>query len=186
MPPTLKGRGTSSKGIVGQSLAGVSDFFDEAFSLENREGTLEATGALAGGVLSIADAMVQASGEKARARSLRVRAAQIRAEGIFAVSAAQEEGQRTIGAQRAVRGFQGVTMDGSSLDVLAETAEDAAWNASVIAYNYETAEAATLYQARLAKFSADQAKLSAVSSAFGTVSGVASGLGKLDGGFLSG
>lgn len=149
--------------------------------LGGTEGTLGLFAGANQAVSSLASGFIQSSGEKARARALQADAAAIAQSGRFAVLESVRTGRKVIGAQRAHRGFQGVTMSGSSLDVLAETAADAAWNTSVIAYNYKSHEQAVLYQARLARFNASQAKLQGIAGAIGAVGAAATQVGFLAG-----
>ncbi len=133
---------------------------------------LSIAGGVVGGLSSLAEGLIRASGERARARALRARASQLSVARRLATDESRRQGVEVLGAQVAHRGFAGVTMSGSSLDVLAQTAADAERNTRIIDYNYTSAIQSTFYAARLAEYNADLATLGGVSGLFG---GVASG-----------
>ena len=174
-------RSVITPSATGGSGSGSGNSFDSLRSLFNVggpldipslggvPGVLDIASGLNAGLTGLADGLVRASGNRARGRALLAEAQRIGVQGQIAVTESERQGQAVIGAQVAHRGFQGVTMSGSSLDVLEQTARDAIWNTSVIAYNFETHAEAAIYDARLAKFTADQQTLTGIGALAGGV-----------------
>jgi hypothetical protein len=144
-------------------------------ALGGTEGVLDIVGGLIGAGASLASGFARANGELARERALHATAQQIAFSRSVAVRESSRIEQEVVGGNRAITGARGITMSGSSLEVLAQTAEDARWNTQVIDYNFKTQEANVLYQARLARWNASIQRNNAIGGAIGQVgSGLAS------------
>lgn len=136
--------------------------------LGGTEGVLDIAQGLTGAGFEVAKGFSLSKSLGSEARVLQQNAADVRRAGQQAVAEAERQGRYIIGAQRAQRGFQGVTMSGSSLDVLSQTAADAARNVQFVKYDFDSRVAALQFQAELARFNASQAKLGAIAGAVGT------------------
>ncbi|MEE9386413.1 MAG: hypothetical protein V3V08_23610 [Nannocystaceae bacterium] len=143
--------------------------------LGGTEGVLDIASGFGAGLTRVGEGISLSKSLGSQARALQKNAQAVRVQGQFALMEVERRGRFTIGAQRAHRGFQGVTMSGSSLDTLAEAAADARRNAQFVKYDFDSKVAAIQFQADLARFNASQATLSAV----------AGGLSAVSSGFLS-
>lgn len=139
-------------------------------SLGGTEGVLDIAGGFGAGLTRVGEGLALSKSLDSQARALQKNAQAVRAQRQFALMEVERRGRFTIGAQRAQRGFQGVTMSGSSLDTLAEAASDARRNAQFVKYDFDSRIAAIGFQADLARFNASQATLGAVSGALSAVS----------------
>lgn len=119
--------------------------------------------------LGIAAGMASEAGYKAEAQMHRYRAGQIAFDGNFRLREEKRRFEDVRGGQIAARAGQGVTMAGSSLDVLEDAAMDSAANSWFLEYGIMSAVDAEFYLARMSDFNASQARMQMIGAAIGGV-----------------
>lgn len=108
-------------------------------------------------------------------------AAQAQQAAAFNEAQQRTRSARVLGAERAAQGASGVTVEGSPLEVLAQTAQESELDALSIRYGGDVAAARARSEATLARFQGGQAVTSSYFSAGASLLGGASKFGQIYG-----
>lgn len=144
-------------------LLGTGGAFSLGTALTSLGTAMGAFGALSG-------AAAQANAAEYNASIAASNAAAARAQGVAAMEAQQRESVRRMGAMTAAYGASGVSSEaGSPLDVLQDSARQAAYDKLAIKYKYDSAATGYANQATLAESNASSARTSGLLKAGGYV-----------------
>lgn len=118
-------------------------------------------GAVVSGIGAAQQAQQQAANHEAEA-ALKDRQAEVNAEtAIYEQDRTRDVVERTLGAQRAGYAANGIALDGSAVDVIADTATEGALDIAAIQWNSDLKTDNLKYEAKIDRMNADGARSSA-------------------------
>ncbi len=146
-----------------------------AFDIQGLGGTEGVIGIIGGintGVENLLSGLAQARSLRNQAAVHRTNATNVRIAGKLAVASQQRRGRVVMGTIRARAGAAGVDPNtGSAAQAVITAAEQSARNAEIIRWDYDSKVKALQYEASLARFNADIAKLKGIAGIIGAVGG---------------
>jgi len=130
---------------------------------------------LVGGVFNYQSAMAQVGQYKLQAKAYKEEADLIRANGLWTATYIRSEGDKLKGTQLATYAKAGVTLEGTPLDVLSETARQVELDALMAKYQSQIQERKALQNAEMASSAASAQKKAGQLGLFGKIAGSAVG-----------